>query len=124
MIGSIRLGGIRRPWSAAPSYARAAWSWLALGDPQAIPGLSRALDVWGVTTHQTKTIVLDSKLAPLVHYTLLLSPVAGGAGPERAGTATAAPGSSGTRGVIIFWLGDGELAKFDLYAAPQMSNEQ
>lgn len=93
-------------------YARATWSWVVLGEPKAFPGLARALDAWGVTTHESKTIVMDSRLAPLVHYTLLLSPAL-----AASVTATAAAGPPGTRGVIIFSIGDGELARFDLFAA-------
>lgn len=106
------------------AYARSAWSWVVLGDPKALPGLARALDAWGVTTRERKTVVMDSKLALLVHYTLLLSPASAGVGtPVRptaatgtaTGTATAGPPVA--RGVIIFSLGDGELARMDLYAA-------
>ncbi len=64
------------------AYARATWAWVALGDPKGLPGLARALDAWGVTTHESKTIVLDSRLAPLIHYTLLLSP-AGARGDDQ-----------------------------------------
>jgi D-alanyl-D-alanine carboxypeptidase (penicillin-binding protein 5/6) len=97
------------------AYARSAWSWVVLGDPKGQPGLARALDAWGVTTHESKTIVMDSRLAPLVHYTLLLSPASATA--AKASSATAASGPSGTRGVIIFSIEDGELARFDLFAA-------
>jgi serine-type D-Ala-D-Ala carboxypeptidase (penicillin-binding protein 5/6) len=97
------------------AYTRATWSWVALGDPKGLPGLGRALNAWGVTTHENKMIVLDSRLAPLIHYTLLLSPA--GATTTSAATATASPGPAGTRGVIIFSIGDGELARLDVYAA-------
>ncbi len=97
------------------AYARATWSWVALGDPKGLPGLARALDAWGVTTHESKMVVLDSRLAPLIHYTLLLSPV--GVTTKEDGTATAAHGPPGTRGVIIFSIGDGELARMDVYTA-------
>lgn len=100
------------------AYARAAWSWVALGDPQALPGLARALDAWGVTTRGSKTVVMANTLAPLVQYTLLLSPT-----PVAPPTPTAAPAATGTaapgppvaRGVIIFSLGDGELARMDVF---------
>lgn len=100
------------------AYARSAWSWVVLGDPKALPGLARALDAWGVTTRESKTVVMDSKLVPLVHFTLLLSPAAAAANPPT--TATAATGSAaasppGARGVIIFSLGDGELARMDVF---------
>ncbi|MGI8854602.1 MAG: D-alanyl-D-alanine carboxypeptidase family protein [Thermomicrobiales bacterium] len=97
------------------AYTRATWAWVALGDPKGLPGLARALDAWGVTTRASKTIVLDSRLAPLIHYTLLLSPA--GVTAKQDGTATASPGPPGTRGVIIFSIGDGELARMDVYAA-------
>lgn len=96
------------------AYTRASWAWVALGDPQGLPGLARALDAWGVTTHERKMIVLDSGLAPLVRYSLLLSPPDNAAGKN--GTATATPGPPGARGVIIFSIGDGELARMDVYA--------
>jgi len=99
-------------------YARAAWSWVALGDPQALPGLARALDAWGVTTRGSKTVVMESRLAPFVQYTLLLSPApVAPATPTvtPVATGTAAPGPPVARGVIIFSLGDGELARMDVF---------
>lgn len=100
------------------AYTRAAWSWVALGDPKGVPGLARAFDAWGVTTRESKTIVLDSKLAPLIHYTLQLAPAQSpsrdGIGTRNA-TSTASPVPSGARGVIIFSLGDGELARMDVF---------
>ncbi len=93
------------------TYTRAAWSWVALGDPKALPGLARAFDAWGVTTHESKTVVLDSKLVPLLHYVLQLTPPVA----TKAETPTAAPGLPGARGVIIFLLGDGELGRMDVY---------
>jgi D-alanyl-D-alanine carboxypeptidase (penicillin-binding protein 5/6) len=101
------------------AYARSAWSWVALGDPQGLPGLAHALNAWGVTTRGTKIVVMDSKLAPLVHYTLLLSPVSAGGGTTAsviAATGTPPAGPSGARGVIIFLLGDGELARMDVFS--------
>jgi D-alanyl-D-alanine carboxypeptidase (penicillin-binding protein 5/6) len=101
------------------AYARSAWSWVALGDPQGLPGLARALNAWGVTTRGSKIVVMDSKLAPLVHYALLLSPaLAGGVTPASAIAATGTPPASppGARGVIIFSLGDGELARMDVFS--------
>ncbi|MCA1725018.1 MAG: serine hydrolase, partial [Thermomicrobia bacterium] len=101
------------------AYARSAWSWVALGDPKGLPGLARALADWGVTTHDSKTVVMDSGLAPLVHYTLLLSPPSATV-PTPAvtpgATGTAAPGPPVARGVIIFSLEDGELARMDVFA--------
>ncbi|GEM_PF-6064273 len=100
------------------AYVRSAWSWVALGDPKGLPGLARALDAWGVTTRESKTVVLDSKLAPLVHYTLILSPVASASNALTAtATTTGTPPASppGARGVIIFSLGDGELARLDVF---------
>lgn len=102
------------------AYARSAWSWVVLGDPQGLPGLAHALSAWGVTTRGSKVVVMDSKLAPLVHYTLLLSPVSAGGGtaagkPAATGTAPASP--AGARGVIIFSLGDGELARMDVFTS-------
>jgi len=100
------------------AYARAAWSWVALGDPQALPGLARALDAWGVTTRGSKTVVMDSRLAPFVQYTLLLSPApVAPATPTITPVATgiATPGPPVARGVIIFSLGDGELARMDVF---------
>jgi D-alanyl-D-alanine carboxypeptidase (penicillin-binding protein 5/6) len=101
------------------AYARSAWSWVALGDPQGLPGLARALDAWGVTTRGSKIVVMDSKLAPLVHYTLLLSPALAGGGTSAsptAATGTPPAGPPGARGVIIFSLGDGELARMDVFS--------
>ena len=100
------------------AYARSAWSWVALGDPKGLPGLARTLDVWGVTTRASKIIVMDSKLASLVHYTLLLSPASAIPPAPTTPTApgTAAPPSPIARGVIIFSLGDGELARMDVFA--------
>ena len=99
-------------------YTRAGWSWLALGDPQTFPGLTRALDAWGVRPRDRKTVVLDHTLAARVRYTLVLSPTtASGVAGQRVGTATAAPGLANARGVIIFSLGDGELARLDVYPA-------
>ncbi|MDQ2786564.1 MAG: serine hydrolase [Chloroflexota bacterium] len=103
------------------AYARAAWSWVVLGDPQALPGLARALDAWGVTMRERKTVVMESTLAPLVRYTLLLSPSSATAPtpPARStaatGTGTAASSPPIVRGVIIFSLGDGELARMDVF---------
>jgi D-alanyl-D-alanine carboxypeptidase len=102
------------------AYARSAWSWVVLGDPKALPGLARAFTAWGVTTRESKTVVMDSKLVPLVHYTLLLSPAL--AASNAPTTATAATGSAaasppGARGVIIFSLGDGELARMDVFTS-------
>jgi serine-type D-Ala-D-Ala carboxypeptidase (penicillin-binding protein 5/6) len=97
------------------AYVRAAWSWVSLGDPKGLPGLSRALDAWGVTTHESKMVVLDSRLAPLIRYTLLLSPASVTAATST--TPTASPGPPGARGVIIFSIGDGELARMDVYVA-------
>jgi serine-type D-Ala-D-Ala carboxypeptidase (penicillin-binding protein 5/6) len=102
------------------AYARSAWSWVVLGDPKALPGLARALDAWGVTTRESKTVVMDSKLAPLVHYTLLLSPKSADASAPASPTAApgaATPGPPDARGVIIFSLGDGELARMDVFTA-------
>ncbi len=103
------------------AYARSAWSWVALGDPKGLPGLARALDAWDVTTRANKIIVMDSKLAPLVHYTLLLSPVSSVPDPPTVvssaatGTGTTAARPPIARGVIIFSLGDGELARMDVF---------
>ncbi len=100
------------------AYARAAWSWVVLGDPQALPGLARALDAWGVTTRERKTVVMDSKLAPLVQYTLIVSPALVATPMPTVtpvATGTAAPGPPVARGVIIFSLGDGELARMDVF---------
>ncbi len=106
------------------AYVRSAWSWVALGDPKGLPGLARTLDAWSVTTHGSKTVVMDSKLAPLVHYTLLLSPVSPAASAPTIVSTTAVGTGTGTgvaarppiaRGVIIFSLGDGELARMDVF---------
>ncbi|MHB8645956.1 MAG: D-alanyl-D-alanine carboxypeptidase family protein [Thermomicrobiales bacterium] len=100
------------------NYARSAWSWVALGDPKGLPGLARAFAAWGVTTRESKTVVMDSKLAPLVRYTLLLSPASAPSSTATAtlaATGTAIAGSPVARGVIIFSLGDGELARLDVF---------
>ena len=99
-------------------YARAAWSWVALGDPKALPGLAHALDAWGVTTRETRTVVMDSKLAPLVRYTLIISPASVATLTPSATSVATGTGASGlpvARGVIIFSLGDGELARMDVF---------
>jgi D-alanyl-D-alanine carboxypeptidase (penicillin-binding protein 5/6) len=128
------------------NYARSAWSWVTLGDPKALPGLARALDAWGVTIDGRKPMVLDSGTASQLSYSLLLGAPPVPTAP--ATTATAASGSStaslpasttsatasGTvsatdtatvvsspanvRGVIIFLVGDRELARMNLIAAP------
>lgn len=105
------------------TYTRAAWSWTTLGDPKAIPGLARALDAWGVTIADRKPIVLDSSVAPVLRYTLLIgqisAPPTATATPAatRTATATGPSGPPNARGVIIFLLGDRELARMDLIAA-------
>lgn len=109
-------------------YARAAWSWVTLGDPQAIPGLARALDAWSVTINERKPLVLDRGVASALRYTLLIGQA--GAPPPPAPpatpaarptgtptpTATGPPRPPGARGVIIYLLGDRELARMDLVA--------
>jgi D-alanyl-D-alanine carboxypeptidase (penicillin-binding protein 5/6) len=132
------------------NYARTAWSWVTLGDPKALPGLSRALDAWGVTIDGRQPLVLDSAVAPQVTYTFLLgappvppptpmAPATAASGSRVAGTATGAvrgtaaaagtavatatpvPGPVNARGVIIFRVGDRELARMNLIAAPSVT---
>lgn len=118
------------------AYTRGLWAWVTLGDPAAAtadcactgtPGLGRALTAYDVAVVGRKTVILDRSLLPLLRYTLLLNPAGGTTTtpPTPPSAATAANGSvvaataslPPTRGVIIFLLGDRELARMDVYAA-------
>ncbi len=119
------------------AYARANWAWLSLGDPKATPGLARALAAWEVVPglEGRKTMLLDKPTAARLRYQIALDPPDGSASPDTPGPVPSVPpgmasavqgtkipegiaGPPGTRGVIIYTIGDRELARVPLIAAP------
>jgi len=112
------------------AYVRANWSWMTLGDPQALPGLARALIAWNVAPGPAarKTLLMDRATRAQLHYRLVLGvpddPAPGASAMPSAmpgATATtmgAMSGGGGTRGVILYVLGDREVARAPLVERP------
>lgn len=113
------------------AYARANWAWLTLGDPKAVSGLARALDTWSVAPapNERKIALFDKPVAARVRYRLVLAspdapldaPGPTASVPSLAGSAAAstrapegAASAAGGRGVIIYLLGDREIARVSL----------
>ncbi len=123
------------------TYVRTNWTWVTLGDPKGIPGLARALTAWHVAPASTavtvagtpsagmpsdgrKTLLLNRVVRSQLHYRIVLG------GPDAfpdttlvASTATSgaivSPASPmAMRGVIIYLLGDREVARLPLVDAP------
>lgn len=120
------------------AYARSNWTWLTLGDPKVTPGLARALAAYGVApgTEGRKTVMFDKPMAARLRYQIALSPQPSSpnvvATPETAANTPANAGSPaqsttipegtaippGARGVIIYMLGDREIARVALVVPP------
>jgi len=116
------------------AYARTGWAWVTLGDPQALPGLARALMAWRVAPDPAgrKTLLMDRATRAQLHYRLVLgvpdasatdASASATSGVTAAGASTAASasavsaatsGGGGARGVIIYVLGDREVARLPL----------
>lgn len=116
------------------AYARGNWAWLSPGDPKAPPGLARALAVWDVAPGDEgrKTLLLDKPAVARLRYQIVLNPPDSPDSPGPVPTVPLSAGGAalgttmpdgtvrppGARGVIIYTLGDRELARVPLVAAP------
>ena len=111
------------------AYVRTGWVWVTLGDPQALSGLARALVAWRIAPDPAarKTLLMDRATRAQLHYRLVLgtpdAPVTGASVmsgtaspsvPPASATSPATSGGRSTRGVIIYVLGDREIARLPL----------